>query len=149
VCKAKKGDTIITQGQPGDWFYVVSSGSYDVVIDGTTVLSYTMEDEGDAHPSFGELAWLGVGVGVGVGLVTLALALTLTLTLTLALTLTLTLTRRAGASLLQAAYRIDHMRDGRQAVAVTPHHLQGRGDALVCSAAHQDVTRRRGAQPSP
>jgi CRP-like cAMP-binding protein len=34
VCKAKKGDTIITQGQPGDWFYVVSSRSFDVVIDG-------------------------------------------------------------------------------------------------------------------
>ena len=79
-------------------FYVVGSGSYDVVIDGGTVFScaaiapvaptarsvahrpsassswicthakkptprasrrsYAMEDEGDAHPSFGELALL-------------------------------------------------------------------------------------------
>ena len=37
---------------------MVSSGNYDVVIDGVTVLVYTMEDEADAHPSFGELALL-------------------------------------------------------------------------------------------
>ena len=58
TCATKKGQTIIEKGQPGDWFYVVASGTYDVVIGGTTVFTYAMEEEGDAHPSFGELALL-------------------------------------------------------------------------------------------
>ena len=58
TCTTSVGNTIIEKGQPGDWFYVVGSGCYDVVIDGATVFSYAMEDEGDAHPSFGELALL-------------------------------------------------------------------------------------------
>ena len=39
----------------GDWFYIVSSGSYDVRIDGQTVFQYMMEDQG-ANPSFGLIA---------------------------------------------------------------------------------------------
>ena len=58
TCTTKKGQTVIEKGQPGDWFYVVASGTYDVVIGGVTVFTYAMEEEGDAHPSFGELALL-------------------------------------------------------------------------------------------
>ena len=58
ACSARQGDTIIAKGQPGDWFYVVASGSYDVLIGDEAVLSYCREDEADAYPSFGELALL-------------------------------------------------------------------------------------------
>ena len=58
ACTARQGDTIIAKGQPGDWFYVVASGSYDVLIGDEAVLSYCREDEADAYPSFGELALL-------------------------------------------------------------------------------------------
>ena len=58
ACTARQGDTIIAKGQPGDWFYVVASGSYDVLIGDEAVLSYCREDEADAYPSFGELAYI-------------------------------------------------------------------------------------------
>mgnify|MGYP000055752424 CR=1 FL=1 len=58
ACTARQGDTIIAKGQPGDWFYVVASGSYDVRIGDEAVLGYCREDEADAYPSFGELALL-------------------------------------------------------------------------------------------
>ena len=58
ACTARQGDTIIAKGQPGDWFYVVASGSYDVLIGDEAVLTYCREDEADAYPSFGELAYI-------------------------------------------------------------------------------------------
>ena len=60
-CKCMAGDTIITAGQPGEWFYVVHSGQYDAYIDGTLIHSYKMdesEESGQHGVSFGELALL-------------------------------------------------------------------------------------------
>jgi len=57
ACTVGKEATVIQKGEPGDWFYIVKSGSYDVRIDGQTVFQYVMEEHG-ANPSFGELALL-------------------------------------------------------------------------------------------
>ena len=48
--KFEGGSDVIKQGEPGDYFYVVESGSFTYFVDGKPV--------GDAHPgsSFGELA---------------------------------------------------------------------------------------------
>ena len=55
-CECHKDDTIIAAGQPGDWLYVVSSGVYDVHVNGNVVHTYTAGEE--AAASFGELALL-------------------------------------------------------------------------------------------
>lgn len=47
-----RGDVIIKQGDPGDFFYVVSSGKADIFVNGTKVY------ETGAGKSFGELALL-------------------------------------------------------------------------------------------
>jgi CRP-like cAMP-binding protein len=48
--KFEEGASVIKQGEPGDYFYVVESGSFSYIVDGSNV--------GNAHPgsSFGELA---------------------------------------------------------------------------------------------
>ena len=38
-CLCSAGDKVIETGQPGDWFYVVHSGTYDAYIDGTLIRS--------------------------------------------------------------------------------------------------------------
>ncbi|VDO90869.1 unnamed protein product [Schistosoma margrebowiei] len=45
-----KGQVIINQGEDGDYFYVIESGDYDIIINGNTVGSYA------GSGSFGELA---------------------------------------------------------------------------------------------
>jgi len=57
-CETKAKDVVIEKGQPGDWFYVVHSGAYDVVIEGNVVFSYSVDEGGGSNPSFGELALL-------------------------------------------------------------------------------------------
>ena len=54
----KAGDTVIRQGDEGDWFYVVDEGQYAVSIDqggqSVEILKYTTA--GGNNPCFGELA---------------------------------------------------------------------------------------------
>ncbi len=52
-CETKAKDVVIEKGQPGDWFYVVHSGAYDVVIEGNVVFSYSVDEGGGSNPSFG------------------------------------------------------------------------------------------------
>ena len=62
-CVCAQGDAIIVAGQPGEWFYVVHSGTYDAYIDGALIHSYKLDEaeEGGRHGvSFGELALLYV-----------------------------------------------------------------------------------------
>jgi len=49
-CGVERGSLLIKQGDPGDAFYVVESGRFDILVDGTKVAEYT------AGGSFGELA---------------------------------------------------------------------------------------------
>ena len=46
----KTGETIIKQGDPGDYFYVIDRGNFDIIINGEKVASY------DGEGAFGELA---------------------------------------------------------------------------------------------
>ena len=46
----KAGETIIRQGDHGDFFYVIDSGNFDILINGSKVGSY------DGEGAFGELA---------------------------------------------------------------------------------------------
>lgn len=48
--KVSAGEYVINQGEVGEYFYVVSSGSFDVLVDGEKVLEITVGG------SFGELA---------------------------------------------------------------------------------------------
>ena len=60
-CSCKTGDTIIQVGQPGEWFYVVQTGTYDAFIDGALIHTYRIEEvseSGKHGVSFGELALL-------------------------------------------------------------------------------------------
>jgi CRP-like cAMP-binding protein len=52
------GETVIQQGDPGDWFYVVDSGEYIVTIkqDGKEVEILRYTTAGGTNPCFGELA---------------------------------------------------------------------------------------------
>lgn len=62
----KEGDVIISQGDPGDKFYIVLSGRYDVLVSPKKsedddkvrepVVVHTYNSDGDHYPSFGELA---------------------------------------------------------------------------------------------
>jgi len=56
VCEAKVGNDVIVEGQPGDWFYVVSSGEYNVLVDGNVVHTYEYDETDETKASFGELA---------------------------------------------------------------------------------------------
>ena len=58
VCDVAVGNDVIVEGQPGDWFYVVSSGVYDVLVGGNVVHTYLLEEGDDERASFGELALL-------------------------------------------------------------------------------------------
>ena len=55
-----KGETIIKQGDPGDWFYVVERGEYDVLIknEDKDVKVFAYSTSGGTNPCFGELALL-------------------------------------------------------------------------------------------
>ncbi|OQR72938.1 cAMP-dependent protein kinase type II regulatory subunit isoform X2 [Tropilaelaps mercedesae] len=46
----KAGEVIVKQGDPGDYFYIIDSGKFEVTVNGATVNSY------DGKGSFGELA---------------------------------------------------------------------------------------------
>jgi len=52
----KKGDSIIKQGDKGDFFYVCESGAYGVYVNGEKVHTYVVEPSNEKYPCFGELA---------------------------------------------------------------------------------------------
>lgn len=61
--EVRKGDVVIKQGDPGDWFYVVDEGEFEVTQrqgDGagneTDVRIFTYTSEGEVRHCFGELA---------------------------------------------------------------------------------------------
>jgi len=55
-----KGEVVIKQGDPGDWFYVVESGEYDVLVNqgDKDVKVFEYSTSGGTNPCFGELALL-------------------------------------------------------------------------------------------
>eukprot|EP00966_Prymnesium_polylepis_P119785 2768264-Prymnesium_polylepis.1 len=58
ACDVAVGNDVILAGEPGDWFYVVCSGVYDVLVGGSVVHTYLLEEGDEQKSSFGELALL-------------------------------------------------------------------------------------------
>ena len=57
----KPGETVIKQGERGDYFYIVQTGEYDVFVqhgDNAPHLVHTYTTKSGANPCFGELALL-------------------------------------------------------------------------------------------
>eukprot|EP00966_Prymnesium_polylepis_P181055 4193760-Prymnesium_polylepis.1 len=54
--EVKGGDEVIKQGDRGDYFYVVESGAYNVLVNGAHVHTYAVDEAQRIFPTFGELA---------------------------------------------------------------------------------------------
>ena len=51
-----KGELVIREGTSGDFFYVVQSGEFEVIVKGERVHTYEVDESEGKHPSFGELS---------------------------------------------------------------------------------------------
>uniref|UniRef100_A0A7S3ASZ5 cGMP-dependent protein kinase n=1 Tax=Haptolina ericina TaxID=156174 RepID=A0A7S3ASZ5_9EUKA len=52
----EQGEAVITQGDRGDFFYVIESGVFHVMVNGAHVHTYEVDEEQRVYPTFGELA---------------------------------------------------------------------------------------------
>jgi hypothetical protein len=54
--EVSQGECVIREGDPGDYFYVIESGAYDVFVDRVQVHTHIVKMNDAKHPGFGELA---------------------------------------------------------------------------------------------